>query len=151
MSLFPDINQSAVLSYLDAATAAEDVAAGFRYDHEAGGFVLTDGAPAVATGREAVREWIGMMLRVQKGRDAVFDGLRVQPGIDRDGLIGNRSLPSGFRRSELMREIRETLALCPAILSADGFHFAREGRALVVSFTVTLRTGDTMEVSADVG
>lgn len=151
MSLFPDINQSAVLSNWDAATAAEDVAAGFRYDHEAGGFVLTDGAPVEATGREAVREWIGMMLRVRKGRDAVFDGMRVQPGIDRDGLIGNRSLPSGFRRSELMREIRETLALCPAILSADGFHFAREGRALVVSFTVTLRTGDTMEVSADVG
>ena len=91
------------------------------------------------------------MLRVRKGGDAVFDGLRVQPGIDRDGLIGSRSLPTGFRRSELMREIRETLALCPAILSADGFSFSRDGRALVVQFTVTLRTGDTMEVRADVG
>ncbi len=151
MSLFPDIDQSAALSNLDTATAAEDIAAGFRYDYEAGGFALTDGAPAEATGREAVREWIGLMLRVRKGWDAVFDGLRVQPGIDRDGLIGSRSLPTGFRRSELMREIRETLALCPAILSADGFSFSRDGRALVVQFTVTLRTGDTMEVRADVG
>ncbi|MDD6937031.1 MAG: DUF2634 domain-containing protein [Clostridiales bacterium] len=150
MSLFPDIDQSAVLN-LDTTQAADTIAAGFVYDHEAGHFVLVDGSPRQVTGAEAVREWIGMMLRVRRGLDEVFSGLSTTPGIDRDGLIGSRSLPAGFQRSELMREIRETLALCPTIQSSDGFSFRRAGRALEISFTVTLRTGETLEVSELVG
>lgn len=150
MSLFPDIDQSAVLN-LDTTQAADAIAVGFAYNHAKGGFVLVDGSPRQVTGAEAVREWIGMMLRVRRGLDEVFSGLSTTPGIDRDGLIGSRSLPAGFQRSELMREIRETLALCPAIQSSDGFSFQRAGRALEISFTVTLRTGETLEVSELVG
>ena len=148
MSLFPEIDQGTVF-HLDTAIPAEEIGAGFRYDHEKGSFVMVDGTPQEVRGREAVREWIGMMLRVKLHANAVFDGLSA--GIDRDGLVGSRSLPTGFQRSELMREIRETLALCPAIRSADRFRFARQGRALVVSFTVTLRSGESMEVTEDVG
>lgn len=150
MTLFPDMTAAdAAASKLDTVTAAADIGTSWRYDHEAGRFRMVDGSPEACAGKEAVREWIALMLRVWRGKNTVFDG--IDAGVDVDSLLGTRQLPEGFRRAEIIREVRETLALCPAIADAWGFSVTREGRSMVIGFTCSLRSGETMEVSADVG
>lgn len=150
MTIFPDALENSAVTSADVVPAAE-IAASFIYDADNKIFRLLDGTPEECQGADAVRAWINLMLRVEKNTAEVFDGLQTAPGIDRDALLGRRELPEGYQRSEIMREIRDTLALNPGILSADGFNFSRAGRALRVKFNVRLRTNESMEVIEDVG
>ncbi len=151
MTLFPDYDESAdSVTGESAAVPAAEIKASFERDADTGFFRLLDGTPEESTGAAAVKAWIHDMLSVRQGENEAFDGLAVTPGIDREGLR-RKALPDGFRQSETMREIRDTLELCPGILTADGFEFSRLGRGLRVRFTVRLRTNETVEVEEDVG
>ncbi len=147
MQLFPDFTETAV-SNLDTSQSAAEIQTSLKYDHENKQFYMIDGSPVLCMGKQAVREWIALMLRVQRGKDPVF---AEDCGIDVDGLLGTRAFPDGFTRSEMIREIRETLALCPAISGAEGFEVTRIGTNMAVHFTALLRNGETLEVNENVG
>lgn len=119
------------------------------FDYDKNRFVLVDGTPALRDRSAAVRQWLHLMLLTYLGRFRVYEGAAF--GHTGEQLIGMRQVPPGFVHSELAREIREACALCPAIARADDFDFTREGRLLHVTFTVTLHTGETVEVSEIVG
>lgn len=148
MQMFPD-DTGFVTSLPDGGSGAAGTGDTLAFDYAAARFVLTDGSPDRQNGAAAVRQWVHRMLTTYRGRFAVYAGTRF--GHTGEDLIGMRQAPDGFIHSELAREIREACALCPAIERADDFTFARAGRQLHVRFTVTLRTGEEMEVSADVG
>lgn len=119
------------------------------YDYDTKRFVLADGSPQRRDGAAAVRQWVELMLRTYLGRFRVYEDTRF--GHTGEDLIGMRQVPPGFIHSELAREIREACALCPAIARADNFAFTRQNRRLTVTFTVTLQTGETEEVTGVVG
>ena len=126
----------------------ENIGTSFIYDHDKKSFVMVDGSPKECTQAEAVREWISMMLRLNKKSCKVFEGTNL--GISKDELIGSRTLPAGFARSELIREIQEMLLLCPAIESSYNYEFKRNKRTMEIAFTVILHTGESLEVVENV-
>lgn len=119
------------------------------FDYKTNRFRVIDGKPQTRDGAAAVRQWIELMLRTYRDRFTVYAG--TQFGHTGEDLIGMRQAPPGFLHSELAREIREGCKLCPAIERADNFSFSRQGRSLLVHFTVTLKTGEQEEVSHNVG
>lgn len=119
------------------------------FDYQTERFCVVDGAPQVCDGITAVRQWIELMLRTYRDRFVVYQATRF--GHRGEDLIGMRQAPPGYLHSELAREIREACKLCPTIARADQFVFARQGRRLIVRFTVTLKTGEQEEVSGVVG
>lgn len=126
----------------------DNIGTSFVYDHDKKSFIMLDGSPKECTQAEAVREWISMMLRLNKNSCKVFEGTNL--GISKDELIGSRTLPAGFARSELIREIQEMLLLCPAIESSYNYVFTRKKRTMEIAFTVSLHTGETLEVVENV-
>lgn len=134
-----------------AETAQTVCGRSMAFNYAVGRFELIDGAVREITDVAAVRQWIELMLRTYLGRFRVYEGYSF--GHTGEDLIGLRTVPPGFIHSELAREIREACALCPMIERADDFSFKRTemGRLLTVTFTVTLRTGEEMEVSGNVG
>ena len=145
--MFPTMPESSAEDK-NALVAVENIGTSFVYDHDKKAFVIVDGSPKECTQAEAVREWISMMLRINKNSCKVFEGTNL--GISKDELIGSRSLPAGFARSELIREIQEMLLLCPAIESSYNYVFTRKKRTMEIAFTVSLHTGETLEVVENV-
>lgn len=142
--MFPILPES-VAEDANAPMAGENIGTSFIYDHEKKSFILLDGSPKECIGVEAIKEWISMMLRLNRNCCKVFEGTNL--GISKDELIGSRSLPAGFARSELIREIQEMLLLCPAIESSYNYEFKRNKRTMEISFICVLYTGESLEVS----
>ena len=98
------------------------------------------------TGIEALKVWIEKILRTEKFRFKIYEnGTRRQYGITIEDLIVGRSLPQSFVESELKREINEALLQHPEIESLTDMAFNREGSTLVISFTVNLINGDSLQ------
>ena len=131
------------------AQAAEDIGRAPAFDPETNTFLTKDGALVERSGREAVRQWIDLMLRQQIDRVPIYrTESEVKIGVDHD-LIGSK-LPTGLQNAEVERQIRETMSYCPAIRAVQDFSISRRGRACYVAFTAVLYTGETLEVSANV-
>lgn len=126
----------------------DNIGTSFVYDHDKKSFIMVDGSPKECNQADAIKEWISMMLRLNKNSCKVFENTNL--GISKDELIGSRTLPAGFARSELIREIQEMLLLCPAIESSYNYVFTRKKRTMEIAFTVTLYTGETLEVVENV-
>lgn len=138
MTAFPQIPSGA------PAQAADNIRRVMAYSHDEQRFTVVDGAVQECTGRDAVQQWIALMLRQTPGKTPVYGMDGAALGVDRAAL-GQR-LPEGFVRAEIERQIRATLAHCPAIRAADNFTFQTERRRLTVTFTVYLQTGEQLEV-----
>ena len=131
------------------AQAAEDIGRVPAFDPETNTFLTNDGALVERSGREAVRQWIDLMLRQQIDRVSIYrTDSQVKIGVDQD-LIGSK-LPTGLQNAETERYIRETMSDGPAIRTVQDFSMSRRGRACLVTFTAVLYTGETLEVSANV-
>ena len=141
--MFPDTQGFVPIPPDDTSQPAE-IKNTIVFDYKTNRFRVIDGKPQTRDGAVAVRQWIELMLRTYLHRFTVYAG--TQFGHTGEDLIGMRQAPSGYLHSELAREIREACALCPAIRQAHDFSFSRQGRSLLVHFTVTLRTGEQEEV-----
>ena len=131
------------------AQAAEDIGRVPAFDPETNTFLTKDGALVERSGREAVRQWIDLMLRQQIDRVPIYrTDSEVKIGVDHD-LSGSKR-PTGLQNAETERYIRETMSYCPAIRTVQDFSMSRRGRACLVTFTAVLYTGETLEVSANV-
>lgn len=130
--------------------AAETIGRVPAFDPITSRFLARDGALVERQGREAVQQWIDLMLRQQPNRVPIYqtaDGAN-QLGIDRD-LLG-RKLPNGLITAEIERAVRETLSYNPAIREVRDFAVTRRGRACTVTFAAVLYTGESLEVAQDV-
>lgn len=130
--------------------AADSIAASLDFDMERREFVVVDGAPRTVSGPEAVRQWFAIMLRQQPDAVPIYRTGTTVPGVSRAAL-GQHGLPQGYYQAEIERTIRDTASFCPAVRSVGDFEFTREGRTLLVTFTAWLHTGESLEVTADVG
>lgn len=145
--MFPDAQGFVPIPPDDTSQAAETKNT-IVFDYATNRFRVIDGKPQTRDGAAAVRQWVELMLRTYLHRFSVYAG--TQFGHTGEDLIGMRQAPPGFLHSELAREIREACTLCPAIEQAHDFSFSRQGRSLLVHFTVTLKTGEQEEVDYNV-
>lgn len=146
--MFPDDSGFVVIPPDDVTQSAQ-IANTLAFDYTTNRLVIADGSPVLRSEAAAVRQWVELMLRTYLGRFRVYTGY--QFGHTGEDLIGMRQVPSGFIHSEMAREIREACGLCPAIEKASDFTFSRENRTLHVKFLVTLKTGEQVEVTGNVG
>ncbi len=129
-----------------SSAAAESIGRVPAFSFADNTFQVTDGRIEECTGKEAVKQWLELMLRQQTGKLPIYPE---NVGINRDLLISG--LPEGVIRAEVERNVRETAEYCPAVRTVSNFEFTRLKRGLEVSFAAELHTGETVEVSADVG
>jgi len=121
---------------LDNLTSSKNeistVGKSFLFDFEAGEFVLVNGKLTEITGYEALKMWIKKILKTEKGKFDIYYGTSY--GTTLLETVSS-DYPYPFIKSEIEREIKETLLTNTAIKSADNFEFTRDKRTLKVSFT----------------
>lgn len=127
---------------LEESPEAEDLGRNFLYDFKTGDFILKDGKPVEIIGKKAIEVWIEKILRTQKFRWSIYEG--VDYGTTIEDLIVGQSYPKSFLESELKREITQEVTKHPRIESLSDWDFIRENDKLKVVFSVNLIDGDVV-------
>lgn len=148
--MFPEIDYD-----IDAEEALEETTQSTTlgrtplFDFEKGEYVVKDGKIVECTQGEAVRQWIGFLIKTKIGKHRVYDGTDFGTYIE--NYINHKSNNLGFVVSEIEREITEKAELNRAIDYIDGFDYEADNGNLKIYLTVHLTTEEEVEVEADVG
>ena len=118
------------------------------YDFDKREYVIRDGKVVECTQKEAVRQWIGFLIKTKLGKYRVYDDTEF--GSNVESFIGYKYDNAGYVVSEIEREIEEGAELCAAIDSIEDFDHEMNNGVLNITFTIVLASGDTMEVEMDV-
>lgn len=141
MKLFPD---SAEIT-LEAESNTVKNSLAFDFDKKQ--FVIEKGSPKLIKDKEAIKNWITLLLKVYFESADIYKGKNFGTRIK--DLVGNRLYPVGFIESEIEREIKEKAHLNPFIQELSAFYFTRTPKGLIIQFTVILNSGEKLEVSYD--
>jgi hypothetical protein len=123
----------------------------YIFDFTTGDFIINDGRLVVSDDVTAIKVWIEKILRTEKGRFAVYEGLNY--GTSLEDLIIGTNYSISFVESELKREIEEALFQHPHISSISGLTLTRDEAGITAEFTVVLKDGTAIdsEVNLNVG
>lgn len=121
----------------------------FKFNFKTGQHVMENGTPVEITGRDAVAQWLELLVRTRLDKYEVYRDTGF--GHTAEKYLGFRELPRGFIESEFKREIEEASKLNPAIASVSNFSAVRTTRGLDVYFTAHLKNGDSVEVDVTNG
>ncbi|NDO20357.1 DUF2634 domain-containing protein [Lachnospiraceae bacterium MD329] len=102
------------------------------FDWEKGDFVIINGVPRLAVGKERIRNYTQKVLRTQLDRYKLYRGTGF--GISTDKIIG-KSVAQDYKQSEIRRNITEELLKDDSIISIENFSMKQEGTHLNISFT----------------
>lgn len=116
------------------------------FDFGTGSYVIRDGKIVECTQEEAVRQWIGFLIKTAAEKFAVYEGTDFGTYIE--NYIGYKDV--GFVSSEIKREIEEKAAMNRAIKAIENFETEKDGSRLKVSLTVILESEEEVEVETDV-
>ena len=114
------------------------------FDFQKGDFVIINGRPKRAVGKERVKNWVQKILNTQKGRYKIYNGTGY--GINIEDTFVGKNYNRDYIRSEVKREITEMLTANEDIVSIDNFNMEVDGSLLTVSFTVNSVYGDINDV-----
>ena len=104
----------------------------FSFDFNKGDFNVIDGKLQEIDNLEALKLWISKVIQTTKYKFKVYDGCDY--GITDLKELITSGLPLPFIKSEIEREVKETLLKNKQIKSVENFKFERERRLLTVSF-----------------
>ena len=104
----------------------------FSFDFNKGDFNVVDGKLQEIDNLEALKLWISKSIKTTKYKFKVYDGCDY--GITDLKELITSGLPLPFIKSEIEREVKETLLKNKQIKSVENFKFERERRLLTVSF-----------------
>ena len=107
------------------------------FDFKKGKYVLKDGKVVECTQEQAVRQWVGFLVKTAVGKYAVYEN-----------YIGYKD--TAFVASEIKREIEEGVTQNRAIDRIEDFEAEREGGRLKISLTVIMTDETEIEVDTDV-
>ncbi len=136
--MFPQID----LTITEVSEPSQSVGKVFKFDFNEQRYVFENGKPVEISVEEAVKQFVSWVLRTQIGKYKIYPKF----GLNKDWIIGKKTLPQGFINSELKRSIEEQLVKHPLILSIMDFNHEREGDKLKVSFAL-VTTFNTIPVS----
>lgn len=116
------------------------------FDFSSGSYVIRDGKIVECSQEEAVRQWVGFLVKTAAEKFRVYDGTGFGTYIE--NYIGYKDV--GFVASEIKREVEEKAILNRAIKSIEDFEAEKEGSRLHIALTVVMQTGEEVEVETDV-
>jgi hypothetical protein len=130
-----------------ASTSATTLGTSYKFDFDAGDFAIQDGKLVIASDYAAVKTWIEKILRTEKFKFKIYEKTDTadEYGITIKDLIFGNNYPVSFLKSELTREITETLTKNALIESVDSFVFTQSGGVLNATFNVTMTDGSIIE------
>lgn len=116
------------------------------YDFDRGRYVVRDGKIIECTQKEAVRQWVGFLVKTAADKFDVYDGTDFGTYIE--NYIGYKD--TAFVASEIKREVEEKALDNRAIESIEDFQFKKEGDKLTISLTVVMTDRTEVEVETSV-
>lgn len=116
------------------------------FDFKKNQYVLRDGKIVECTQEEAVRQWVGFLIKTTADKFAVYDDTEFGTYIE--NYIGYKD--PAFVASEIKREIEEKAELNRAIESIEDFDYEKDGDKLKISLTVVMTDQTEVEVETDV-
>ncbi len=116
------------------------------FDFRTGSYVIRDGKIIECTQEEAVRQWVGFLVKTAAEKFPVYD--KTGFGTYIENYIGYKDV--GFVASEIKREVEEKALLNRAIKAIEDFEAEKEGSCLHITLTVVMQNGEKVEVETDV-
>ena len=116
------------------------------YDFNHGRYVVKDGKIVECSQEEAVRQWVGFLVKTAADKFDVYDGTDFGTYIE--NYIGYKD--TAFVASEIKREVEEKALDNRAIESIEDFQFKKEGDKLTISLTVVMTDKTEVEVETSV-
>ena len=116
------------------------------FDFSSGSYVIRDGKIVECSHEEAVRQWVGFLVKTAAEKFPVYDGTDFGTYIE--NYIGYKDV--GFVASEIKREVEEKAILNRAIKFIEDFEAEKEGSRLHITLTVVMQTDEEVEVETDV-
>lgn len=145
--MFPEIDYDfEAEEIIEKETVSTTIGRTPLYDFKKGQYVIADGKIKECTQVEAVRQWVGFLVKTAAEKYRVYDGTGFGTYIE--NYIGYKD--ESFVASEIKREVEEGALANRAIASIEDFDFDREGDKLRISLSVILQTDEEVEVSVDV-
>lgn len=118
------------------------------FDFEKKRFVVTDGKPSEIMTIDAVKQWIALFINTMINGAEIYEGTKFGHSLRK--LKGYKKIGNGYIESEVEREVREGLLLCPAIEKVVYFNLQKDGKFLIMYIRAQLYSGETIEVSQNV-
>ncbi len=118
-----------------------------KYDFKNCRTVMKNGNIVLIDGVEAVMQWVEKFLRTSVNRFEVYKNTGF--GTNARELFGKKYLDNGYEESELERQVREGLLLCPAIVSINNFNMLKEDKTLSVEVEILLADGTNVKAKID--
>ena len=146
MAIFPEYDYAMDEEVTEEVTS-ESVTIGRTplFDFETGQYVIRDGKIIECTQEEAIRQWVGFLIKTPAERFEVYEGTEFGTYIH--NLIGLKDV--GFVASEIKRELEEKCIENRAISGIKNFDVTKNGGAIHINMTV-MTNEDEVEVSVDV-
>ncbi len=108
----------------------------FGFDFSTGDFLVENGKITSISGLESLKMWITKVLKTEKYRFKIYNTDNVEKyGATLTEIITSK-YPIEFIKSEIQREITETLLKNTEIKEVSNFAFNRDRRVLNVTFNV---------------
>ncbi|MGN1414060.1 MAG: DUF2634 domain-containing protein [Anaerovoracaceae bacterium] len=130
----------------EAASISTKIGRTPLFDFTTGSYVIRDGKIVECSQEEAVRQWIGFLVKTAAEKYPVYDDTEFGTYIE--NYIGYKDI--GFVSSEIKREVEEKAMGNRAIKSIENFEAEKDGSKLKVSLTVILQNEEEVEVETDV-
>lgn len=109
---------------------------------------INDGSPEQINNIEAIKQWIILFILTPKDIYPIYEGTGFGTSLYK--MRGQKKLfSSGYADSEIERELKEGLPLCPAIQQVTNFELDKDGRNLIVNVQVQLYDGTLVDVSVE--
>lgn len=109
---------------------------------------ISDGSPEQINNIEAIKQWIILFILTPKDIYPIYEGTGFGTSLYK--MRGQKKLfSSGYADSEIERELKEGLPLCPAIQQVTNFELDKDGRNLIVNVQVQLYDGTLVDVSVE--
>ncbi len=119
----------------------------FLYNWDKKEHELVDGTVKIIHDIEAIKQWIVLFIKTPRGKYRIYEGTYFGTSIRK--LFGRKRLNNGYEESQVEREIKEGLPLCPAIRRVSGFNMKKEGKNLLVYVQAELHDGTLVNVTVD--
>lgn len=116
------------------------------FDFEKGEYVIKDGKIVECTQEEAIRQWVGFLIKTPADKFEVYKDTAFGTYIH--NLIGWKD--AGFVASEIKRELSEKCPDNRAISKIEDFEFSRNGGVMNIKFTAIKKDNEEVEVDIDV-
>ena len=145
--MFPEINYDfEAEETVDAEMMSTSIGRTPLFDFAKGQYVLKDGKIVECTQEEAVKQWVGFLVKTAAEKYAVYDSTDFGTYIE--NYIGYKD--AAFVASEIKRELEEKVTMNRAISGIEDFDYSKEGDRMRIIMTVTMTDESEVEVETDV-